>query len=308
MRRLQSWEEAPAGGLPAEGRQEAPGECPRAAAGGHEEQDPAEPGGGDRQGPAPGQGEIRVPRAARFKQGAVIARVERPSKSGCNIRDKNKAPPGAAGQDTVPGMNESLGMHGGRKITLDPLGALSEAEGPSPLRSETDSQNVHLDYIPGSQTSEPGPSQSVSQSNKYLKTGSRTRRPAGLAAGGERPRWLRGLERYFGRAEGGAWPEQNRRWMERERNRRVRRKLPSTPHTKKRVRKPGQAPAGPASTGPAGRTLARARADNGWECRVEIEWVDTQWLTPHCGGLSAGRGGRSSKTCTAAEESRGSAE
>ena len=134
---------------------------------------------------------------------------------------------------------------------------------------------------------------SVSQSNKYLKTGQGTRRPAGLAAGGERPRWLRGLERYFGWAEGGAWPEQNRRWMERERTRRVRRKLPSTPHTKKR--KPGQAPAGPASAGPAGRTRARARADNGWECHVEIEWVEAQWLTPHCGGLSAGRGRRRSR-------------
>ena len=165
---------------------------------------------------------------------------------------------------------------------LDPLAPLD------PVTSQQVEIPTHSEEILGCQTSELGLSRSVSQSNKYLKTGQGTRRPAGLAAGGERPRWLRGLERHFGRAEGGAWPEQNRRWMERERNRRVRRKLPSTPHTKKR--KPGQAPAGPASAGPAGRTRARARADNGWECHVEIEWVDAQWLTPHCGGLSAGRG------------------
>ena len=32
--------------------------------------------------------------------------------------------------------------------------------------------------------------------------------------------WLWGLERFCGWAEGGAWPEQNQRWMERERGRR----------------------------------------------------------------------------------------
>ena len=37
----------------------------------------------------------------------------------------------------------------------------------------------------------------------------------------DRPRWLRGLKRFNGQAEGGAWLEQNRRWMERERGRRV---------------------------------------------------------------------------------------
>ena len=77
--------------------------------------------------------------------------------------------------------------------------------------------------------------------------------------------------------------------MERERGRRVRRKLPSTPKTNKR--KPGQAPAGPASAGPAGRTRARAKAGSEWECHVEIEWIGAQLLTPHFGGLSAGRGG-----------------
>ena len=177
----------------------------------------------------------------------------------------------------------------GRSLQTRPLVAPRESDPVTSQNMNSVEIPTHSAEIPGCQTSEPGPSRSVSQSNKYLKTGPGTRRPAGLAAGGERPRWLRGLERYFGRAEGGAWPEQNRRWMERERTRRVRRKLPSTPHTKKR--KPGQAPAGPASAGPAGRTRARARADNGWECHVEIEWVDAQWLTPHCGGLSAGRGG-----------------
>ena len=54
------------------------------------------------------------------------------------------------------------------------------------------------------------------------------------------------------------------------------------------------------------RARARARADNGWECHVEIEWVDAQWLTPHCGGLSAGRGGEGQSSKTAAEESKGS--
>ena len=103
--------------------------------------------------------------------------------------------------------------------------------------SLTTSQSVHVAEIPGFQTGEPGPSH---RSNKYLKTGPKTRRTAGLAAGVDRPRWLRGLERCYGRAEGGAWPEQNRRWMERERGRRVRWKLPSTPKTNKR--KPGRAP------------------------------------------------------------------
>ena len=94
--------------------------------------------------------------------------------------------------------------------------------------------------------------------------------------------------------------------MERERGRRVRRKLPSTPNTNKR--KPGQAPAGPASAGPAGRTRARAKAGSEWECHVEIEWIGAQLLTPHFGGLSAGRGGGGRSSKTAGEESRGSAE
>ena len=49
---------------------------------------------------------------------------------------------------------------------------------------------------------------------------------------------------------------------------------------------------------------ARARAGSEWECHVEIEWIGAQLLTPHFGGLSAGRGagGWSSKTAT--EESR----
>ena len=39
-----------------------------------------------------------------------------------------------------------------------------------PQVAETNSQNVHSAEIPGPQTSEPGPSQPVGQSNKYLKT------------------------------------------------------------------------------------------------------------------------------------------
>ena len=220
--------------------------------------------------------------------------VERPRKSSRGACDKKKASPRDGGQDSVPCIHESLGgkLFCSRKTSPIARPALDPPGAPDPVTGQKANSveiPTHSEEIPGCQTGEPGPSRSVSQSNKYLKTGQGTRRPAGLAAGGERPRWLRGLERYFGRAEGGAWPEQNRRWMERERNRRVRRKLPSTPHTKKR--KPGQAPAGPASAGPAGRTRARARADNGWECHVQIEWVEAQWLTPHCGGLSAGRGG-----------------
>ena len=38
----------------------------------------------------------------------------------------------------------------------------------------------------------------------------------GLSAGADRPRWLRVLERHYGRELGGAWPEQNRVRMERE--------------------------------------------------------------------------------------------
>ena len=120
-------------------------------------------------------------------------------------------------------------------------------------------------------------------------TGPKTMRPAGLAARADCPGWLRGMGGFYGRAEGGAWPEQNRRWMELERGRRVRRTLPSAPKTNKR--KPGQAPAGPASAGPAGRTRERAKAGSEWECHVEIERNGAQLLTPHLGGLSAGRGG-----------------
>ena len=179
----------------------------------------------------------------------------------------------------------------GVKIIDPALGAQTDGSGSTPREdASVIGQSAHLAEIPGPQAGEPGPSQSVSQSNKYLKTGPKTRRPAGLAAGArDRPRWLRGLGRHFGRAEGGARPEQNRRWMERGRYRRVRRKLPSTPNTRKI--KPGQAPAGPASACPAGRTRARGRAGSEWECHVEIEWIGAQGLTPHCGGLRAGRGG-----------------
>ena len=202
--------------------------------------------------------------------------MRRPRKSSRGACDRKKVSPRAAGHDSVPcshGLQDSPATATGDWGSESPTRPLIAPRESDPVTS----QSMHSVEIPTHSDSEPGPSRSVSQSNKFLKTGPGTRRPAGLAAGGERPRWLRGLERYFGRAEGGAWPEQNRRWMERERTRRVRRKLPSTPHTKKR--KPGQAPAGPASAGPAGRTRARARADNGWECHVEIEWVEAQWLT-----------------------------
>ena len=135
---------------------------------------------------------------------------------------------------------------------------------------------MHVAEIPGHNFM----SRPSHQPIKYLKTGPKPRRPAGLAAGPDRPRWLRGLERFCGRAAGGAWPEQNRRWMERERGRRVRRKLPSTPQTNKR--KPGQAPAGPASAGPAGRTRARAKA--GGE-----SWLATGCLFKNSGAATQSR-------------------
>ena len=47
---------------------------------------------------------------------------------------------------------------------------------------------------------------------------------------------------------------------------------------------------GPASAVPAGRMRAKAKAGSEWECHVEIEWIGAQLLTPHLGGLSAGRG------------------
>jgi hypothetical protein len=151
---------------------------------------------------------------------------------------------------------------------------------------------IHV-VVPGFRTSKSRPSH---QSNKYLKTGPKTRHPTGLAAGATRPVWLLGLERYFRRGPGGALPDRNRAWIARERDRNVRRKLAEggpngqdTQNTKKR--KPGQAPAGPASAGPAGRTRARTGAGSEWECHVEIEWLRHWSPTPHLGGLGTGRGG-----------------
>ena len=182
----------------------------------------------------------------------------------------------------------------GSKPSTRPPGAQIDESGSTP-REDTCiiGQSVHVAEIPGFRTSKSRPSH---QSNKCLKTGPKTRRPAGLAAGTDRPRWL---GRFCGWAAGGAWPEQNRRWMEREWGRRARRELPSTPQTNKR--KPGQAPAGPASAGPAGRTQARAKPGSEWECHVEIEWIDTQLRTRNLGGLSAGRGGAAAEQ----QDSRG---
>ena len=162
--------------------------CPGAAAEGHEEQDPAAAGVGDRQDPDQWhwQGEVRVAGAARFQEGVVIERVGRPSNSGCFGSDNKKASPRAACQDPAPCIHESLGkpspidprrsVHRGfPRPALYPLGALSESVTPSPLRpsgaqfesrsipqkvAETTSQSVNVE-VPGSQTSEPGPSQSV---------------------------------------------------------------------------------------------------------------------------------------------------
>ena len=55
------------------------------------------------------------------------------------------------------------------------------------------------------------------------------------------------------------------------------------------------------SAGPAGRTRARAKAGSEWECHVEIEWIDTQLLTPQLGGWARGGGGRA----TEQQDSRG---
>ena len=170
--------------------------------------------------------------------------------------------------------------------------------------AKTMGQSMHVTEIPGFRTSKSRPSH---QSNKYLKTGPKTRHPTGLAAGATRPVWLRGLERYFRRGPGGALPDRNRAWIARERDRNVRRKLaeggPNGQDTQKtKKRKPGQAPAGPASAGPAGRTRARTGAGSEWECHVEIEWL-RHWLpTPHLGGLGAGRGGEGQSIKTAEEE------
>ena len=82
-------------------------------------------------------------------------------------------------------------------------------------------QSVHV-VVPGFRTGKSRPSH---QSTKYLKTGTKTRHPTGLAAGAARPEWLRGLERYFRRGPGGAFPDQNRAWIARERDRNVRQKL-----------------------------------------------------------------------------------
>ena len=148
----------------------------------------------------------------------------------------------------------------GSKPSIRPLGAQTDESGSTP-RDDTFviGQSVHVAEIPGFQTGEPEPS----HRSNYLKTGPKTRRPAGLAAGADRPRWLRGLGRFFGRAEGGAWPEQNRRWMERERGRRVRRKLQYTKNGKKKTR---------ASAGPAGRTRAsQGRQRAGVPCGDRVD-------------------------------------
>ena len=65
-----------------------------------------------------------------------------------------------------------------------------------------------------------------------------------------------------------------------------------TKNEQKKTRTDGKHPQGRlASAGPAGRTRARAKAGSEWEFHVEIEWIGAQLLTPHFGGLSAGRGG-----------------
>ena len=112
---------------------------------------------------------------ARDKEGAVIARVGRPSNSGCIIRDKNKAPPRVADQDHAPCIQawNSLatatgGLRGGQ-------GSETPTRPPGAPRESVPSQTANSAEIPGPQGSEPGPSRSVSQSNKYLKTGPKTR-------------------------------------------------------------------------------------------------------------------------------------
>ena len=95
--------------LAAEGRQEVPGESPGAAAKGHEGQDPAAAGGGDRQGPDPGQGEVRVAGAARPRESAVIGTrppVGRQTEDFDHDCDRQKAPPRAANQDPAPCIHE----------------------------------------------------------------------------------------------------------------------------------------------------------------------------------------------------------
>ena len=105
---------------------------------------------------------------------------------------------------------------------------------PQSLQSTRDDENelaqkgrkprhdAHVAETPGQNTMSRPSHQS---GTKYLKTGPNTRHPTGLAAGATRPKWLRGLEKSFRRSPGGAWPDRNRAWIARERDRNVRRKL-----------------------------------------------------------------------------------
>ena len=264
---VQGGSETPSGGLPAERRRQGTREHHGGDEEGHKEQDPGAAGGDDRwvhdRGTPEGREQGSWQKEAQLIKGGDRRRVHRSSKSkmfkgslsnDANCRDQlwDTETPSTTRPDPTNGTGEQ-----------DVYGA------------KTMGQSMHVTEIPGFRTSKSRPSH---QSNKYLKTGPKTRHPTGLAAGATRPVWLRGLERYFRRGPGGALPDRNRAWIARERDRNVRRKLaeggPNGQDTQKtKKRKPGQAPAGPASAGPAGRTRARTGAGSEWECHVEIEWL-----------------------------------
>ena len=120
----------------------------------------------------------------------MIARVEGPNRTFWVGKDENEVPPEAAGQDIVPGIHglqNSPATEKGDRGSESPTRPLIAPRESDPVTSQNMNSVVDVNEIPHSaetQTSEPGPSRSVSQSNQYLKTGPGTRCPAGLAAGG----------------------------------------------------------------------------------------------------------------------------
>ena len=214
LRRVQGRENAPASCVPAEGRQEEAGKRAGGAEEGHEEQDPVAAGSGDRQGHDHRPGEVGGEGIGGLSQEKTLI-TARPPVEMQSDSNRNNSPPQDPGYDPAACIHENnfkeeaLIKANRRSVQVGPnLVGTPQETLTSTLSNRAVSgkkiTKVHVAEIPGLQTGEPGPSH---RSDKYLNIGPKTRRPAGLAAGVDCPRWLRGLESFFGRAEGGAEPE-----------------------------------------------------------------------------------------------------
>ena len=212
---MQGGDTAQPGGVPTAGRQQGTEGHTGGAQEIHDEQGPGAARGGDRQGQDHGPPEVGGEVEGKSQEKALIRK-----RRVLSTKPKPRSKPDSTSTPMAR-----------------PPGALIEAP------RDASPADVYVAEIPGNSDIKSRPSHR--SKSKYLKIGiglsqnwTQNQAPHRPSGRGRPPEVAEGGgELLYGQAPGGTWPEQNRAWMERERGRRVRQKLPTTP--KSNQRKPG---------------------------------------------------------------------